>query len=407
MTEHILAAVAVLAVVSAGGTVWLLVRNERGMSRASSARALRRLTAVSALVALVTLGFLRPWYWDVSLAALVAAAFLGVHGMLRALEHRRSSAGWGAIAMAMASVLLGSAIVTAGGTAAVVDGAALVGGKPVPVAHDGQVLARPVLYQVFWGSEWEGPGATAGALGQASAFERALPGSSWAATVRGAGFGVGSLASGGCWVDPGRPGASGPASSMASGPFPAELHRVFGGGARLLPCPGYSATTAPPTLPADAVVALWLDPGVAYDLGGVSAHGAVPWPGRPDGLVAAGLTGGFASWGRPSCARSAACRSLPGFATPTYALSHELVEATTNPFGRGWFADVPLRWSARYFLSHGPTSLLGAAPAFQGEVADLCEPGQPTAPRHQVRATFGAQRLAVAAFYRPGKGCVA
>ncbi len=164
---------------------------------------------------------------------------------------------------------------------------------------------------------------------------------------------------------------------MSSGPFPAELHRVFGGGARLVPCPGYSSATAPPTLPADAVVALWLDPGVAYDLGGVSAHGVVPWPGRPDGLVVAGLTGGFASWGGPPCARSAACRSVPGYATPTYALSHELVEATTNPFGHGWFADVPLRWSARYFLSHGPTSLLGAAPAFQGEVADLCEPGQP------------------------------
>ena len=79
----------------------------------------------------------------------------------------------------------------------------------------------------------------------------------------------------------------------------------------------------------------------------------------------------------------------------------------TNPFGHGWFADVPLRWSARYFLSHGPTSLLGAAPVFQGEVADLCEPGQPDAPRHRDSVTFGGQHLAVASFYRPGQGCVA
>ncbi len=137
------------------------------------------------------------------------------------------------------------------------------------------------------------------------------------------------------------------------------------------------------------MVALWLDPGVAYELGGVSAHSSVPWPGRPDGLAAAGLTGGFAFWGRPSCARSAACRSVPSFASPTYALSHEFLEATTNPFGHGWYADVPLRYAARYFLSHGPTSLLGTAPAFEGEVADLCEPGQPDAPAHQRIAILG------------------
>ena len=406
MTAHILGAVALLAVVSAGGTVWLLVRDERGMSRTSSARVLRRLTAVSALVALVTIAFLRPWYWDPAIAALVTAAFLGVHGTLGVLEHRASPAGWGAIAMAMTAVVLASALVTLGGTAAVVDVAALVGGKPVPVAHDGQVLARPVLYQVFWGPAWDDHGTTA-TLVQAAAFQRALPGSVWASAVVGAGFRVGSVGAGGCWVDPSPAPGSGPASSMSSGPFPAELHRVFDGGARLLPCPGSPAATVPPTLPADAVVALWLDPGVPYELGGVSAHGAVPWPGRPQGLVAAGLTGGFASWGAGSCGRNAACRSLPSYATPTYALSHELVEAVTNPFGHGWFADVPLRWSARYFLSHGPTSLLGAAPAFQGEVADLCEPGQLGAPRHQATATFGAQDLAVSAFYRPGQGCVA
>ena len=97
---------------------------------------------------------------------------------------------------------------------------------------------------------------------------------------------------------------------------------------------------------------------------------------------------------------------MSSFAPPTYALSHELVETVTNPYGRGWYADVPLQWSARYFLSHGPTSLLGTAPVFQGEVADLCEPGQPDAPGERV-ATLGARPLTVAGFYRPGTGCVA
>jgi hypothetical protein len=216
---------------------------------------------------------------------------------------------------------------------------------------------------VFWGPAWDAHGATP-ALAQAADFERALPTSQWASAVVGAGFGVGSLSSGGCWIDPGAPRTSAPASSTTSGHFPDELHRVFGGRAHLVPCPGFTAVTVPRTLPPDAVVALWVAPGVPYELGGVSAHSSVPWPGHPDGLATAGLTGGFASWGRPSCAHSAACRSVPGFASPTYALSHEFIEATTNPFGHGWFADVPLRWAARYVLSHGPTSLLGTAPTF-------------------------------------------
>lgn len=405
MTGHILGAVALLAVVSAGGTVWLLVRDERGRSRASSARLLRRLTAVSALVVIVTVAFLRPWYWDVVIAVVVAATFLVVRIMLGSLEHRTSPASWGAIALAMVSVILGSALVTLGGTAAVVDGAALVGGPAVPVAHDHQVLAHPVLYQVFWGPAWDAHGATP-ALVQAADFERALPTSQWASSVVGAGFGVGSLSSGGCWIDPRAPGTSAPASSTASGPFPDELRRVFGGHAHLVPCPGFTAVTVPRALPPDAVVALWVAPGVAYELGGVSAHSSVPWPGHPDGLATAGLTGGFASWGRPSSTRSAACRSVPDFASPTYALSHEFIEATTNPFGHGWFADVPLRWAARYVLSHGPTSLLGTAPTFEGEVADLCEPGQPAAPKREPVATLGPRHVPVADFYRPGRGCV-
>ncbi len=405
MIGHVVGAVALVAVVAAGGTIWLLVRDERGRSRASSARALRRLTGVSAVVVLVTVVFVRPWYWDLAIAALVAGAFLGVHGTLGVLEHRASPASWGVIAVAMASVVLGSGLVALGGTAAVIDGAALLGGKPVPVAHSGQVLAHPVLYQVFWGPAWESHGTTA-ALSQAAAFERALPTSQWGSAVVGSGFGVGSLRSGGCWVDPAPPAPSGPASSMSSGPFSGELRRVFDGHTRLVPCPGFSAATVPSTLAPDAVVALWLDPAVPYQLGGVSTHSSLPWPGHARGLVAAGFTGGFALWGQPSCARSPACRSLPSFAAPTYALAHEFVEAITNPFGQGWFADAPLQWSARYFLSHGPTSLLGTAPAFEGEVADLCQPGQPDAPHHEPVATLGRQHFAVAAFYRPGTGCV-
>ncbi len=372
MTTHILGAVALLAVVSAGGTVWLLVRDERGVSRPATARALRRLTAVSTVVVLVTIAFLHPWYWDLSIAALVAAAFLGVHAMLRALEHRASPATWGAIAVAMASVVLGSALVTLGATAAVIDGAALVGGKAVPVAHDGEVLARPVLYQVFWGPEWDQPGTTA-ALGQGAAFQRALPASSWASAVTEAGYGVEGLGSGGCWVDPTPPAPSGPASSMTSGPFPAEIHRVFGGHARLLPCPGFSAAT-PGTLSADAVVAVWVDPTVAYQLGGVSAHGAVPWPGRPDGLVTAGLTGGFASWGGPSCARR---RRLPGAA----GLCHSDLRAVPRAGGGD-------QQSLRPRVVRGrPPAVVGALlPLPRADVVARCRPGLPGRGRRPVRA---------------------
>jgi len=405
VTRQILAAVALAGVVTAGGMVWLLVRDQRGRSRSSSARLLRHLSAGSALVVLVTVDFLHPWYWDLAIAGAVTATYLGLRVMLQRLEHRVSPAGWGAIAAAMVTVVLGSALVTLGATSAVIDGAALVGGKPVPGAHDRQVLAHPVLYQVFWGRVWEGD-AGSSALAQAAAFQRDLPTSQWASAVVGAGFGVGSLSSGGCWIDPHVPTGSGPATSTSSGPVPDELRRVFDGSTALLPCPGFSSVHVPKTLPPDATVALWLAPGIPYELGGVSAHGSVPWPGRPDGLATTGLTGGFALWGQPSCARTPACRALPAFATPTYALSHELVEAVTNPFGHGWFADVPLQWTARYLLSHGPTSLLGTAPVFQGEVADLCEPGQPDAPGRYPSATVGPDHLPVADFYRPGTGCV-
>ncbi len=302
MTGHILGALGLLAVLSAGGTVWLLVRDERGRSRTSSARALRITTAASALVVLGTVAFLRPWYWDLVIAVAVVAALFGFHVMVRALERRTSAASWGAIGLAMISVVLGSALVMLGATAAVVDGAALVGGTPVPVAHDRQVLAHPVLYQVFWGPSWDSGGTTP-AFAQATAFQRSLPTSQWASAVVGSGFGVGSIGSGGCWIDPTAPTPSA-ASSTSTGPFPDELNRVFRRHVHLDACPGFPASETPTTLPTDAVVALWLDPGVADELGGVSAHSSVPWPGHAEPVATMVLTGGFAHWGEPSCAHS-------------------------------------------------------------------------------------------------------
>jgi len=247
---HVLGIVAMLAVISAGGTVWLLVRDERGHSRSSSARLLRRATGVSAVVVLLTVSFLRPWYRDVAIGVVVIAASFGVRGMLRALERRASPAGWGAIALAMAAVVVASGIVTLGGAAAVLDGAALVGGGAEPAAHDGQVLAHPVLYQVFWGAGWDHPTPTP-ALVQGAEFERALSTSSWSSAVVGAGFGVRGLRAGGCWVDPGVPASAGPVSSTVSGQFPDELHRVFTGHARVVPCPGLPPTSVPTTLRTD------------------------------------------------------------------------------------------------------------------------------------------------------------
>ena len=75
MTGHIFGALGLLAVVGAGGTLWLMVRDGRGRSRPSSARALRIATTLSTLVILGTVVFLRPWYWDLAIAVVVVAAW--------------------------------------------------------------------------------------------------------------------------------------------------------------------------------------------------------------------------------------------------------------------------------------------------------------------------------------------
>jgi hypothetical protein len=405
VTGRVLGSIALVAVVAAGGTVWLVVRDGRSRRRTSSTRVLRRLAVVSTAVVLVTLVFVRPWTADVVIAAAALGALGAVLGLLRVLENRTSPAGWGSIAAAMASVVVGSALVTAGGAAVVVDAAAVVGSKPVPVAHQNQVLVHPVLFQLFWGPVWTARAAPP-ALTVASSFERDLPASGWAAAVVHAGFGIRSFAAGGCWIDPHPPPHGATVSSTAEGAFSIELHETLQGHRTLVPCPGDRAGAPPATLPPGAVVALWLAPGVQDGLGGVSAHGATPWVGRPDGLAVIGLTGAFGRWGTAGCTRLASCRvGVPDYVTPTYALSHEVLESATNPYGHGWFADAPVQWSARYVLSHGPASLLGTAPVFQGEVADLCEPGQPDAGR-VVAGTLGPSHMAVAPFYRPGVGCI-
>ncbi|HTZ07943.1 MAG TPA: hypothetical protein VMB72_02655, partial [Acidimicrobiales bacterium] len=353
MTGRILGTVALVAVVAAGGSVWLVVRDERGRHRASSARVVRVLTGASAVVVAASLVVVRPWTWAAGLAAGVVGAAGAVHVLLRALERRPSPARGGDIVAALATVLVASALVIAGGFAVVIDGAALARGRPTPTDHGGAVLARPTLVQVFWGPAWAATPAPP-ALGLAARFQRDLPTSSWARAVEHAGFGVRGFADGGCWVDPAPPAASPRSPAVATGTgtglVPAELRKVFSGRDRLRPCPGDTGGTVPAALPPDAVVALWLDPSVVYGLGGVSAHGTTPWPGRPYGVAVAGFTGGWARWGTPACATSPSCRSVPPYAAPTYALSHELVESATNPFGQGWFADPPLPWSARYVL---------------------------------------------------------
>ena len=386
----------------AGGAVWLLVRAERPRRREVHARGLRRLAEVCGAVVLVTAAFLRPWYWYVAVVALALAGAAGVRAMTNRLQHRSTPATGRAIATAMATVVVGSVLVTLAGTAAVLDGAAVAGGRPVPVPHDGQVLAQPVLYQLFWGGSWA-QSKPPPALAAAVAFQHSVATTAWAAALVHGGFGVRSVSSGGCWIDPETPPAGAAIATTAIGPFPTELRRVLDGTRHVVACPGFTADDLPRTLPADALVVVWLGPHQVYRLGGVSAHGALTWARRPNGLAVAAITGGFASWGERACVTSAACRALPAGVTPEYALSHEVVEAATNPYGRGWYADPPVQWSARYFLSHGPTSLLGSAPQFQGEVADLCEPGQPDAASQPTGSAV--RQFGLAPFYRPGVGC--
>ena len=410
MIGRVLTVVAVLSVLTAGGSVWLLVRDGQGRRRASSARVLRRLAGTSVLVVLATLVGLRPWYWDVAVAAVAAAGFLAIVRLLTALR-RRPLRGWGPISLALAAVLLGSGLVTMGGTAAVLDAAALSGGDAVPVDHGGPVLADAVVYQLFWGPSWATTPRPP-TLGRAVSFEEHVSPSPWERALVASGFGVRSLVPGGCWIDSTPTVERGRVSSMVAGALPQELRRVFqrspqGPGRPLADCPGAAPASVPAALPRDALVVVWLDSSITYALDGVSIHGAVPWPGRAHGLAVSALTDGYATWRLPGCGAHPACRALSDRVSPTYALSHEIVETIANPYGSGWYADTPLRWSARYVLDHGPPSLLRSAPMFPGEVADLCEPGQPASHGGRSMLSTGPGGSTVAAFFRPARGCVA
>jgi hypothetical protein len=399
--------VVTLAVLGFGGNIWLLAQEaDHGHGgRRTNTRVLRALAAASCVVVAATLAFARPWGSDLALAAVAGSLLLAVLWSLRSLwrgprRSRRRRYGLAAIA-----VCAGVALLAMSGTSAVLDSAIVWGSPPRPVFHGGGVLSRPVLYQLFWGPAWDdGPRP---ALAAAVAFQDGLANSPWVAAVEAAGFGVTSITSGGCWIDPSPPAQPvRPATSLAAGPVPDEIRATLSGRHALTGCPGTNPEPVPRTLPADAVVMVWLPPDVPYRLGGVAAHGAVAWPGRPQGLAAAGLPGSYASWGLPACTGRARCGSPPPAAPPTYALSHELVEAVTNPYGRGWFADTPLAWTARYVLGHGPSALVGVRLVYPGEVADLCEPGRPAARAGTGRADAGLPGVPVSPFYRPGTGCV-
>jgi hypothetical protein len=400
-------AIAGLATVAAAGNVSLLVQEaRRGLrKRRWNTLVLRGLALVSTLVVIGTIGFVRPWYWSIALGVMAIVALFGVFISLRILWRNGSASRRTTLAWAVVAVFFGGFLLTLGGGGGVIDGAALSSDHAEPTWHGGTVLSRPVLYQLFWGAVWsETP--TPSAVVQAVAFDAHLARSRWVKSIVSSHFGVSSILDGGCWIDPLPMHASGRvASSTTTGLFPAEVRAVVDHRHPLSGCPGSATTPFPATLPTDAILAVWLPPQVTYELGGIAAHGAVSLPGHPFRLVVAGLPGSYRYWGRPACDVVSMCRSLPSFAPPSYALSHELIESITNPFGNSWYADPPLSWTAKYVLAHGPSSFFGPHPAYQGEVADLCEPSQPDAGGRALvgRLVSGGPR--VAAFYRPGVGC--
>jgi hypothetical protein len=395
---------AALATLASAGNVVLLVQEARGrLSRPRlNTRVLRYLAVVCTLIVMGTVIFVRPWYWALGLGVLAIAALVGVLAGLRLLWSNASAPLRRKIAPATAAVLLGGLLITLGGTSGVIDGAALSGSHAAPSWHGGRVLSHPVLYQVFWGASWSRT-PTPPVVIEAVAFDSALAGSPWADSIVHSGFGVSSIAAGGCWIDPTPHARSLVASSTASGPFRAEVVAVVDHRHLLKPCPGSATTAFPAALPSDAVLAVWLPPQVTDDLGGISAHGAVTvQPSRP-ALVVAAFTGSYAFWGGPACFSGSRCPPD----TPSYALSHELVESMTNPYGDSWYANTPISWSAQYVLAHGPLSVIHRHPSFQGEVADLCEAGQPDAAGHAPVGLLTPAGLVVAPYYRPGVGCVA
>lgn len=366
--------VAAVAVAGIGGNIWLLVQEARGRirTRGWNTKLLRGLSVLSAAVVVGTAVFARPWFWDLALAGVAMVALCAVLALLRALwrsqppaADRPSTLGR-VVALAASAVFSGVILLGLAGVAAVLDVASLQSETPVLGYHGGGLLRSPVLYQLFWGPEWQRSNLPA--VRQAAGFAQGLPGSAWAEAVSTSGLGVSGFVDGGCWIDPAAPAPGTTVPGTGAAAFRGELTDAFGRHHDLRPCPGTPPGPPPTTFPDDAVVALWLPARVPFDIGGVAEHGAVGWPGHKRGLVVAGLPGGYAYRGTPACGRVPACASLPGYAAPTYALSHELLEAATNPYGDGWFAPGPISWTARYVLAKGPPALFGAngRPAYPG-----------------------------------------
>jgi len=404
-----IAAAVAVALVGGGGNVWLLAQEARGRihTRGWNTRVLRWLAAVSLLVVLATVAVARPWYWDAALVLVAGASFAGVLALLRALWQVRAPSRLRVSVLAGAAVVLGVVLLSLAGVAGVLDVAGASSSDPVLGYHGGSIVRAPELVDVFWGPGWSAQSPT---VRQVVAFGDAVAGSSWATAVTSSGLGITAITNGGCFIDP-TPLAD-PArrlTDLSANAVANELAAVFDGGHVLSSCT-VGGPPAPATLPADAVVALWMPPSAHSDFGGLAAHGAVPWPGRPHGVPVAGLPGEYAHWGLPGCVEDPGCRRLPDYATPSYALSHEALEAITDPYDSGWFASAPLSFTAHYVLTHGPPALFGVGgrPSYPGEVADLCEPGS-VAPgqRLLIGRLTGTDGLTVAAFYRPRVGCVA
>ena len=181
--------------------------------------------------------------------------------MLRRLEHRASPASWGAIGAAMASVVVGSALVTLGGTAAVIDGAALAGGQAgaggprPPGARPSRAL--PGVLGAGLGAARDhagaGPGGrvpTRAAHARRGRRPSCGPGSAWGRSARAA---VGSTRA------PDRDGAG--LEHLVGARSPTSSTASFGRADRRCRARASPPPRSRSTLPPDAVVALWLDPG--------------------------------------------------------------------------------------------------------------------------------------------------
>jgi hypothetical protein len=390
------------------GNVWLLAEEARGRARTGkwNTRILRLLTFACALTVLGTAVFARPWFWDLALVGLAGVALAGTHYLLHLLGRPPVPPRRRALLLASGAMALGVALLVQAGVAAVLDGAALSSSDSVVAYHGGGVLRTPVLYNIFWGGSWARPGVPA--VDAVIDFDAGLARSAWARTVVASGFGVRSFSAGGCWIDPSGPRPGTDVSSTGAAVH-RELRRALVGSHRVVPCTASGPRRPPSVLRAGAVVALWLPANATFRIDGIAAHGTVSFPGSTDGLELVTLPGAYASWALPTCIRQPACKALPSYAAPSYSLSHELLEAATNPTGGGWFAAAPLSWTAHYILSNGPPSLLGVGshPSYPGEVADLCEPGSVVPGQPQLQGTLDkTDPLPVAPFYRPGKGCV-